>query len=184
MGANTHLSREVRRRRGGLVFFAALFTLVAAACSPSGGGGLSIPLPPISLGGSTISIPLGGGVCSANVTLPSAPLTGITISVPGLQLGLGTITVPVTVNVPASTLTLPSVGVGCLGLNLSTPIIVHIPKLTIKENATVNLATGQLQLASSTLNLTGLSVTIVDLGGLTIPLGTSITIPPISIPLG
>ena len=184
MGAIIHSSRGVRRRRGALLAVAGLFTLIAAACSPSGGGGLTVPLPPISLGGSTISVPLGGGICSANVTLPSAPLTGITISVPGLQLGLGTITVPVTVTVPASTLTLPSVGFGCLGINLSTPIIVHIPKLTIKENATVNLATGSLQLANSSINLNGLSVTIVNLGGLTIPLNTTIQIPAINIPLG
>lgn len=183
MGANIHSSRQVRTRRGGLVLVAAVITLLGAACAPSGGGGLTIPLPPISLGGSTINVPLGGGICNASVTLPSAPLTGITISVPSLSLGLGTITVPVGVSVPASTLTIPSVSFGCLGINLSTPIIVHIPNLAINENATVNLATGTLTLASSTINLNGLSVTIVNLGSLTIPLSTTITIPPITIPL-
>lgn len=183
MGTSVHTTRGARRRAGGLVVVVAFATLVAAACSPAGGSGITVTVPPISLGGSTINVPLGGGICSASVTLPSAPLSGITVSIPSLSVGLGTITVPVTVTVPSTALTLPSVSFGCLGINLSTPIIVHIPTLTIHENATVNLGTGQLQLASSSINLNGLSVTVVNLGGLTIPLNTTIAIPPVTVPL-
>ena len=141
----------------------------------------------------TYSPAIPGGTCSASYTPPSVTIDGATASLPEITVdtAASTVAIPdVAVDIPAVDVILGAASVGCSieglpAVNLPTgDIRLTIPAQATVQEATLDLATGQLTFADPSITVTGVGLQFLgldadfDLPDLTVPL------PTISVPLG